>query len=123
VQMAQRCPGAAAGEVVALPGWRFAINRRGVATLLRDEATIAYGLIWYLTEVCERALDRYEGGRQGHLPQEDGRDGRRAGAGLSRGRGAAGAAGPVIWTASWPLPRGWGCRRPAARTSPPGADW
>lgn len=61
VQMAQRCPQAVAGEVVALPGWRFAINRRGVATLLRDEAATAYGLIWQLTEASERALDRYEG--------------------------------------------------------------
>ncbi|WP_369407865.1 gamma-glutamylcyclotransferase family protein [Roseomonas rosulenta] len=61
VQMAQRCPQAVPGEVVSLSGWRFVINRRGVATLLRDEVATAYGLIWHLTEACERALDRYEG--------------------------------------------------------------
>lgn len=61
VQMARRCPQAMAGEVVPLAGWRFAINRRGVATLLRDDAATAYGLIWHLTDACERALDRYEG--------------------------------------------------------------
>jgi len=63
VQMAQRCPQAVAGEVVSLPGWRFVINRRGVATILPDDAAEVTGLVWHLTEDCERALDRYEGVR------------------------------------------------------------
>jgi hypothetical protein len=62
-QMARRCPAAVMGEVVALPGWRFAINRRVVATLLpepgaeaghyrRDEMEVAGApaLIYLATE-------------------------------------------------------------------------
>lgn len=60
-QMARRCPAATAGEVVSVPGWRFVINRRGVATLLPDAASQAVGLIWHLTQACERALDGFEG--------------------------------------------------------------
>lgn len=63
VQMARRCPQAVAGEVVRLPGWRFAINRHGVATLRRENAATAFGMVWHLTEACERTLDRYEGVR------------------------------------------------------------
>ncbi|CAH0193432.1 gamma-glutamylcyclotransferase family protein [Roseomonas sp. CECT 9278] len=45
VQMAQRCPQAVAGEVVSLPGWCFVINRRGVATILPDDAAEVTGLV------------------------------------------------------------------------------
>ena len=60
-QMAHRCPAAQAGEVVSLPGWRFIINNRGVATILPDPAARVLGLIWHLTPDCERVLDHYEG--------------------------------------------------------------
>lgn len=60
-QMAQRCPAAARGEVAALPGWRFVINRRGVATIVPDPEARVMGLLWDLSETCEVALDRFEG--------------------------------------------------------------
>jgi hypothetical protein len=65
-QMAERCPGAIASGVAELPGWRFAINRRGVATLLKDPDACAAGLLWDLSAACEVALDRYEGIAGGH---------------------------------------------------------
>ena len=65
-QMARRCPGAIVGAVATLSGWRFKINRRGVATLVRDAKCEVTGLVWHLTEACELALDRYEGVRGGH---------------------------------------------------------
>jgi uncharacterized protein len=64
-QMANRCPAAREGELVALHGWRFIINRRGVATLVPDASERVWGLVWSLTSACERALDRYEGVAQG----------------------------------------------------------
>ena len=60
-QMARRCPAAVAGETVRLPGWRFIINRRGVATLLPERGAVACGAIWHLTPACEAALDVAEG--------------------------------------------------------------
>ena len=45
-QMRQRCPAAEPGEMAALDGWRFIINRRGVATLLPCPGGRAWGLIW-----------------------------------------------------------------------------
>jgi uncharacterized protein len=60
-QMARRCPAAARGEVAALPGWRFVINRRGVATIVPDREARVMGLLWDLTETCEAELDRFEG--------------------------------------------------------------
>jgi uncharacterized protein len=65
-QMRARCPAAEPGPLVALPGWRFVINRRGVATLLPCPGGQAWGLIWQLTRDCEAALDRYEGVASGH---------------------------------------------------------
>lgn len=60
-QMALRCPAAVPLGLADLPGWRFALNRRGVATLLEEPAACASGLLWDLSRACEEALDRYEG--------------------------------------------------------------
>ena len=65
-QMVKRCPAAVRGEVAALPGWRFVINRRGVATILPDGEAQVMGLLWDLTPACEVALDGYEGVAKGH---------------------------------------------------------
>ena len=60
-QMAWRCPAAVPGEVLRLDGWRFIINGEGFATLLPEGGSVAWGLVWHLTEACEAALDTYEG--------------------------------------------------------------
>jgi uncharacterized protein len=64
--MRARCPAAEPGPVVALPGWRFVINRRGVATLLPCPGSRAWGLVWQLTRACEAELDCHEGVASGH---------------------------------------------------------
>ena len=46
---------------VALEGFRFLINRRGVATLERDRRAWVEGVLWELSPRCEATLDRYEG--------------------------------------------------------------
>ncbi|MFC7737567.1 gamma-glutamylcyclotransferase family protein [Roseomonas sp. GCM10028921] len=70
-QMGARCPAAREGEPVALPGWRFIINQRGVATLVPDPAEQVWGLLWQLTPACERTLDRYEGVARGFYRKEE----------------------------------------------------
>ena len=65
-QMARRCPAAVADGLVTIPSWRFAINRRGVATLVPDAAKEVTGLIWRVTHACELSLDRHEGVNAGH---------------------------------------------------------
>jgi uncharacterized protein len=65
-QMRERCPAAEPGPVVALEGWRFIINRRGVATLLPCPGSRIWGLVWHLTPACEASLDCYEGVATGH---------------------------------------------------------
>ena len=59
-QMAQRCPGAQAQGIAILEGWRFLINERGFATIVKDPAAKVHGHIWLLTPVDEAALDEYE---------------------------------------------------------------
>ena len=70
-QMRERCPAAETGPVVALPGWRFIINRRGVATLRPCPGGQAWGLVWQLTRECEATLDRYEGVAAGHYTKAE----------------------------------------------------
>lgn len=70
-QMARRCPGAVADGLVTIPGWRFVINRRGVATLVRDAEKETIGLVWQLTPACELSLDRYEGVKSGIYRKAD----------------------------------------------------
>ena len=70
-QMAGRCPGAREGEAVELAGWRFVINRRGVAAIVPDPGARVFGLIWRLTPACEAALDRHEGVAKGVYRKEE----------------------------------------------------
>jgi gamma-glutamylcyclotransferase (GGCT)/AIG2-like uncharacterized protein YtfP len=66
-QMAVRCPEAAPAGVALLKGWRVAINSRGVATIVPDEAgSFVEGVLWWVTEACLRSLDRYEGVARGN---------------------------------------------------------
>jgi gamma-glutamylcyclotransferase (GGCT)/AIG2-like uncharacterized protein YtfP len=60
-QMAARCPEARPASVAILEGWNVAINSRGVATIVPDEARGVEGVLWCVSETCLRSLDRYEG--------------------------------------------------------------
>jgi len=64
--MARRCPSARRVAAARLPDHRFALNRRGVSTVLQAPADCVHGILWTLTADCEAALDRIEGIAQGH---------------------------------------------------------
>ena len=58
--MARRCPAAREIGTAVLPGWRFAVARRGYATIVPDPAAHVVGVLWSLTPACERTLDEFE---------------------------------------------------------------
>ena len=60
-QMAVRCPGAQPVAIAKCPRYKFIINGNGVATILPEKDTDAFGILWNITDAHERALDRYEG--------------------------------------------------------------
>jgi len=64
-QMACRCPEAVFLSTARLPRYRFLINARGVATIVRDPKSDVYGVIWSITPDDERNLDRCEGVAKG----------------------------------------------------------
>jgi len=64
-EMAYRCPSATFRGTATLDGYRFVINREGVATLVPSSRSLVYGVLWNLTPVDEVALDLFEGVEQG----------------------------------------------------------
>jgi len=60
-QMCFRCPKSQAVATAQLPGYRFLINSRGVATIIPDNNLSVYGILWVLSAVDEATLDFYEG--------------------------------------------------------------
>lgn len=60
-QMKSRCPAASISSTGVLAGYRFRINCRGVATVVRDQDGLVQGVTWLISDVDEAALDRYEG--------------------------------------------------------------
>ena len=60
-QMAIRCPGATPVAIAKCPKYKFVINERGVATILKQPNTDVFGILWVITDAHETALDRYEG--------------------------------------------------------------
>ncbi len=64
-QMAERCPEATPGHIGTLPGWRFLINERGVATITPDPEAQTLGLLWRVGPGDIVALDGYEGVAEG----------------------------------------------------------
>lgn len=65
-QMKQRCPSAELIDKVYIDGYRFLINERGVATIVRDVSKTVYGTLWLITKEDENSLDRHEGVGQHH---------------------------------------------------------
>lgn len=60
-QMAERCPGAKPVARAVLPGYRFLINARGVATIATMPQGKVCGVVWRISRWHERILDGYEG--------------------------------------------------------------
>lgn len=60
-QMACRCPDASVVGPVTLEGWELLFRRGGFATIAPKEGATVHGLLWSITQSCERSLDYYEG--------------------------------------------------------------
>lgn len=58
--MARRCPGARLLGRAYLPRHRFALLPEGFATVVRDPAATAFGVVWELSFGELASLDRYE---------------------------------------------------------------
>lgn len=58
-QMASRCPGATTVGVATLRNYTLLFN--GVASISRKNGSEVKGVLWEITQQCERSLDRYEG--------------------------------------------------------------
>lgn len=69
-QMEERCPGASAAGVGRAPGFRFRINSRGVATIVPEEGSLIFGVLWDLNEDDEKRLDGFEGVGKGNYRKE-----------------------------------------------------
>lgn len=63
-QMKYRCPAAEVVENVRLEDYRLAFRGRapgnGVATVLPEKGSYVEGVLWKITEACEKSLDFYE---------------------------------------------------------------
>jgi len=60
-QMAYRCPESEVVGLVRLDGYKLAFRGAGFATILPCEGGSVEGVLWRISEVDERRLDRYEG--------------------------------------------------------------
>lgn len=69
-QMHDRCPDSAPREVARLVDHRFAINERGVATVLASPGADVLGVLWTVSSDHIRALDGFEGLATGNYVRE-----------------------------------------------------
>lgn len=61
-QMAFRCPDAEVVGPVLLTDYKLAFRSgSGVATIIPTQGQQVHGLLWKLTQACEKSLDQYEG--------------------------------------------------------------
>lgn len=60
-QMRRRCPFARPIGTGVLPGWRFAINARGTATIVAAPGGRVWGVLWRMTAADVATLDVFEG--------------------------------------------------------------
>lgn len=63
-QMKVRCPLAEKMDKAILKDYKFIINTRGVATIIKSEKDIVEGGLYKVTKDCVASLDRYEGVRE-----------------------------------------------------------
>ena len=60
-QMRRRCPGARPLGIGTVDGWRFAINARGTATVVKRAGARVRGVLWRVTGAHLATLDTFEG--------------------------------------------------------------
>ena len=64
-QMDYRCPAAVMVSTGWLNNYGYRIEGRGFATVIPEENSRVWGVVWKLTEACEVSLDGYEGVSKG----------------------------------------------------------
>jgi hypothetical protein len=62
----KRCEDAVFVDRGILVGYRLLINTHGVGTIIPDEKSCIYGIIWQISEDDEMQLDWYEGVESGY---------------------------------------------------------
>jgi len=60
-QMARRCPESKLVGLGILQGWKWIINDRGYANVIRSPKDLVYGLVYEISLSDEASLDRAEG--------------------------------------------------------------
>lgn len=60
-KMKGRCPDATFIDKAILTEYRFMINNRGVATVIKDTSFKVYGILWEISNEDQEILDNYEG--------------------------------------------------------------
>lgn len=59
--MQDRCPNHGLVGLGALKGYRWIISSRGYANVVKSPPNIVFGVVYKISELDERSLDRYEG--------------------------------------------------------------
>lgn len=70
-QMAERCLTADKTGLAQLKGYRFVINKRGVASILESPGDMVEGMLWSVSAQDEMILDLYEGVATGHYVKKN----------------------------------------------------
>lgn len=70
-QMAKRCPDAKLIKKARLDGYKFIINSRGVASIIKQSGSYVEGLLWEISFNDEASLDRYEGADSGIYSKDE----------------------------------------------------
>ena len=68
-QMARRCPGNTFIGIGVLRDWKWMINTRGVANVLRSPGDFVYGFVYSLTPEDEEKLDGFESAGKNYFKQ------------------------------------------------------
>lgn len=69
-QMRRRCPPARPVGTGRISGWRFIINSRGTASIVRAAGGEVQGVVWRVTRDCMATLDVFEGLVKGHYVKQ-----------------------------------------------------
>jgi gamma-glutamylcyclotransferase len=68
-QMARRCPESKFIGLGILQGWKWFINNRGYANVVRSPKDLVYGLVYEISPSDEASLDRSEGVPQAYTKE------------------------------------------------------
>ena len=67
IQMDLRTPGAVPLAISKKLNYRTILNTRGVATIIPEQGSISYGILWKVSDENVKKLDHYEGVKSANL--------------------------------------------------------